>query len=429
VFTAKILFAGRTIEAMTRRPSIFRGDEPYTIHDRKAGDWAVGIIQERFWGMPSWARLVLLTNYVYWEGETYFVDGSRYAGLLTRLLPIVEGGIGCSRTKPAQDAMADLRMLRRPPAATETRLVGYVRGPEAFASGLTRPVKAPFAAGAQIHITGPGYPRTASTDSTGIYELDDLAPGDYTLQISIPDTQVEGLFNSDGLPAVIHLSSGGVVERNFELFWNGRIEGQVKDDSGKPAHAWVKLISADGSRVPGYVNSFEMTAKDGSFKFRKIPPGRYIVVVNPDGPGAEWPYDLQYYPLRLRPDEARVLELAAGQRLVGIDFRAPLLAERSSQVRVTWANGTAAAGASVCVAYEGGIDYESLAGGNCLKNTDQEGVAVIHTYGRSQVRVFANQFVNQGSEQGSDVIRSRPVQFAADQTPEKIGLVLNPTKH
>ena len=186
----------------------------------------------------------------------------------------------------------------------------------------------------------------------------------------------------------------------------------------------MKLERADGKQIPGYFNSFGRTAKDGSYKFRKIPPGRYLVVMNPYGPDSEWPYDLQYYPFGIRRDEARVFDVAAGQRLAGIDFRAPLLQDRLTQVRVTWANGTAAADASVCVTYEGGSDYVDLAGTNCVKRTDRDGLAVIHTCGRSQVRIFASQMVDRDDQRWFDVFRSLPLQSAADQTPDKTNLVL-----
>jgi hypothetical protein len=92
-------------------------------------------------------------------------------------------------------------------------------------------------------------------------------------------------------------------------------------------------------------------------------------------------------------------------------------------VRVKWANGTAAAGAHVCVAYENTDDYEALDGRNCIRDTDQNGLAVIHFYGRSQVRVFAEQY-----QPWPDRFRSQPVQSAADQTPNTINLVLTSAK-
>jgi hypothetical protein len=323
VFTAKILFAGRSIRGIIRPQSILRGDPADSIRDHGAGDWAIGMVEETFWGTPHWARFVLLTNNLYWEGETYFIDGRRDQGLLTQYLPVVGGGVSCSRTRPAQTAVVDLRLLRRPPAGG-TRIMGYVRGPGVFTSLRDRPAKAPFLAGIRIQVTGSAYTGTVVTDSTGVYELDDLAPGDYTLHLLTPDTQTVGFFEHEGSPAAIHLDPGGVVERNFDLFWDGRIEGLVKDTAGTPAHAWVELLSADGSSIPGYVRSTEITAADGSYKFHKIPPGRYLVLVNPHGPGSEAPHDRQYYPSGVRRDKARVFELAEGQRITGIDFTTPI---------------------------------------------------------------------------------------------------------
>ena len=424
VFTARVVFAARSIDALG---DVHNGLRPSGL-DRKVGDWAIGIVQERFWGMPHWTRLVLLTNYVYWERETYFVDGRRAEGLLTQFLPIVEGGIGCSRTKPLQDAIVDLRLLRRPPPPGGTRVMGYVRGPESFTPGIVRPREPAFIAGAKIEVTGPAWASSITTDSAGVYELDGLAPGDYTLQLSTPDTQTVGSFANDGSPAGIHLDNGGVVERNFELLWDGRIEGKVYDDSGTPARAWVMLLSADGRQIPGYVNFFEMTAKDGSYQFRRIPQGRYLVVVNPGGPDGERPYDIQYYPGAVRKEKAQVLELANGQRLGGISFRTPLLAERNTRVRVTGADGTAVAGAHVCVAYDNTDDYEALAGRHCIKDADQNGLAVIRTYGGSQVRIFAQQFVDRDDPRLPDRFHSQPVQYAADQIPNTVNLVLNSVK-
>jgi len=104
VFTARVIVVGRSFRALIGH---------HGIYDQHAGDWAVGVVQERFWGLPSWGpHLVLLTNFIYRRGETYFIDGARENGLLTRALPIVEAGIGCSRSRLAQDAVVDLHLLR-----------------------------------------------------------------------------------------------------------------------------------------------------------------------------------------------------------------------------------------------------------------------------------------------------------------------------
>ena len=422
VFTARVVFAARSLNALTDEDDFLRPPGP----DRAVGDWAIGIVEERFWGMPLWTHFVQLTNHVYWEGETYFVDGFRYEGFLTRFLPIVEGGAGgCTRTMPVQDAVVDLRLLRTPPPPGSARVMGYVRGPEIFTPGNVRPRKPAFVAGATLDVTGASWSGRITTDSGGLYQLDGLAPGDYTLRLLTPDTQTAGFFDNWGSPAVIHLDNGGVAERNFELFWNGRIEGTVSDDSGTPARVWVELLSADGMQLPGYAHHFEMTAKDGSYQFRKIPQGRYLVVVNRYGPRNESPHDIQYYPRAVRKENAQVLELAnKGQRLGGISFRTPRLAQRNTQVRVTWADGTAVAGTYVCVAYENTDAYEEPAGGDCI-NADQDGLAVIRTYGGSQVRISAKQYVDRDNRRLFDTVYSQPVQYGADQIPNTVHLVLN----
>jgi hypothetical protein len=97
----------------------------------------------------------------------------------------------------------------------------------------------------------------------------------------------------------------------------------------------MRMVSADGSNLPGNVNFFLQTNPDGFYQVKKIPPGRYIIMVNPDGPYDEWPYDVQYYRSASHAQDAQVLELGAGQQIKGIDFSVPRLTERTVQERVT----------------------------------------------------------------------------------------------
>ena len=108
VFTARVIYVGLSVHTWLQIRS-----NPNALHDDPIGEWAIGVVQERFWGVPSWEpHLVLLTNFIYRRGETYFIDGTRENGLLTGLLPIVDAQIGCSRSRLAQDAGVDLRLLR-----------------------------------------------------------------------------------------------------------------------------------------------------------------------------------------------------------------------------------------------------------------------------------------------------------------------------
>ena len=422
VFTARIVFVGRSIEALTRGTGL----RSLGVQERSVGDWAVGVVQERFWGLPSWGpHLVLLTNFIYWKGETYFIDGARANGLLTRVLLIVEARIGCSRSRPVQDAIVDLRVLRGGQRANGARLIGYVRRPEVFTGVFGRPPARTYATGARIEVTGTAGTITITTDQTGIYQLDGLPPGDYTLQLSVPDNQVGGFFESEGSPAKVHLNNDALVESNFDLFWNGRIEGRVQDDSGKPARVWVMLINADGKQLPGNVQFFLQTNLNGTYLINKIPAGRYRVLVDPNGPNDEWPYDIQYYPSALRPEDAKVLQLDQGQEIKGVDFTVRRLAEREVQVRITWPNGSPVTNAPVYVAYEHTKEYESLRDASDWKNTDQNGLAVIHLHGNSRVRLFGEQSLYNEKTKSQQSYYSHPVESDVGKVPDKIDLVLN----
>ena len=212
VFTARVIFVGRSVEALFGGSRGFLSSKPY---DPRVGDWAIGVVQEKFWGLPWTPRLVLLTNFIYWKGETYFVDGERSRGLLRERLPIIQGGVSCSRTRPVRDAVVDLRLLHEP-ASTGARLIGYVREPQKFVGGLVPPVPPKPAAGAKISVTGPAGARIIMTDASGVYEADDLPPGDYTLQLLAPNGHLEGRAQQIS-QAKVCLDDRGPVEQNFEL--------------------------------------------------------------------------------------------------------------------------------------------------------------------------------------------------------------------
>jgi hypothetical protein len=99
IFTARVVRVGRA-----------------TKDSRKdAGDWAVGVIRERFWGLRSWEPpLVFLTDGTFEVGQMYLIDGRRPEGALTRFLPIVKAG-PCSQSGLLVDRGVDLRVLEKGP--------------------------------------------------------------------------------------------------------------------------------------------------------------------------------------------------------------------------------------------------------------------------------------------------------------------------
>lgn len=170
------------------------------VSGRWAGDWAIGLVQERFWGLPSWEpHLVLITHGIFWEGEIYFISGLRADGLLTSFLPIVDTARCFGGAGPVVDASIYLRLLHRQPSQSEVRVIGYVRiarppsvvkktaenerdPNDVYNLVLDRARYTPLA-GARIRVAGSSEHKIVTTDQDGIYEMSDLPPDDYTLTL------------------------------------------------------------------------------------------------------------------------------------------------------------------------------------------------------------------------------------------------------
>jgi hypothetical protein len=158
----------------------------------------------------------MLTDNVYWQGEMYFIDGYRGSTLLNYFVPVVSAQYGCSRTRPIQSADLDLRILRHPPSEGAT-IIGYVRQPAPYHDILERPSATSYLSGAQIEVSGPDGMRTLTTDASGIYQLEGLPVGEYTVELEVPEGQTVGRYGYDGRVRKLRLKSEDLVEESFEL--------------------------------------------------------------------------------------------------------------------------------------------------------------------------------------------------------------------
>jgi hypothetical protein len=113
-----------------------------------------------------------------------------------------------------------------------------------------------------------GAPREADTGADGAYAIDDLDPGDATVEIS-----------ADGYAKVtrsVALSAGPPLQLDLGLpkaLPEGQVRGLVRDFSGKPLVASIRVEPA-GLEVKA--------AADGTFEVN-VPPGSYQVVIHAAG--------------------------------------------------------------------------------------------------------------------------------------------------
>ena len=145
----------------------------------------MAMVQKTYWGLPWWdQKIVLLTFFVrggsgFERGETYFVEGNRESGRLTRTLPIFE--IHCTRTDFLKDSEIDLRVLREGAPKNSIRIMGYTFR-QTSGQWPDRPKKD------KVGITTPSGEMVISSDEQGLYDLVGLPSGFYAVHEVDPET-------------------------------------------------------------------------------------------------------------------------------------------------------------------------------------------------------------------------------------------------
>jgi hypothetical protein len=417
------------------------------ISGRWAGNWAIGLVQERFWGLPWWSpSLVFLTTHVFWEGETYFIDGERDSRLVNRFLPIVEAG-PCTHTASVAEAGIELRVLREGPSPGGVRILGRVEDhlhqkellmettpvpdwcrmtkAEILASQeqrrysvLSEHRQEVYLPGARIRVAGSSASVIVTADHDGVFEAAGLPPDDYKLELlDVPAAQraVNRTVKKE------ELIEKNLVWQDLYLYWNGSIEGRIRDLPVGLAELELEIGRADGIITPDSWKT-SWTNDKGAFGFWSLPPGRYIVRINPNGPSDESPYAPQYYPFPGSREGAHVFEIAEGQHIRNVDFVLRRLDKRKLQVHVVWPDGRPADEADVHFAYEHTDQYDW--GGGYEAEADHNGIADVTVFSGPRIRVWAEQRIGDGL--GCPPARySAGVELDTGKLPPRLDLVVS----
>ena len=181
-------------------------------------------------------------------------------------------------------------------------------------------------------------------DADGLYSFYDLPSGQYQFAPDLPSgTTLSWFIGSDKPPVSFELNAHGCQERNIDVFASGSIQGRIIDSSNKLlSEAFAYIVSAEETALPKERQLYwESQGKDGFFKFVHIPPGRYLILVNPDNsqnPG--FPYRRTFYPSAHDRASAAIITLRGGEQIKNADIRLEQqFAPRHVTVRVTWADG------------------------------------------------------------------------------------------
>jgi hypothetical protein len=259
----------------------------------------------------------------------------------------------CTRTAPVAEAAEDLQYIAGLSSPGSKRSGGSVygavhkqvrepRGEEEDDEIKTIPV-----ARARVEIEGGGRSSAVETDAEGEYRVEGLAPGDYTVRLKLPET----LF-IHGPERKVSIAGSVCVGEWFSVEPNGRLVGRVFDSEGRPAAGVSLRLKAAGRkklRHHGYTTA-TATAPDGTYEFKGVPPGRYVIQMRFDGEGmyGGTPFPLIYHPNVSDREQAEVVEIGEGARVEGYDLRLPPRpAARTIEGTVTYPDGTPAAELSV----------------------------------------------------------------------------------
>jgi hypothetical protein len=182
------------------------------------------------------------------------------------------------------------------------------------------------------------------SDGDALYAFYNLPSGRYEFSPDLPEgTTLSWYIGSDDPLTPFELNAGGCQQRDIEVFPSGSIQGRVLDSSSKPLpHAFVYIVPAGQKVLPKERQLYWASqGKDSFFKFVHIPPGNYLILVNPDDEkNPKFPYRRTFYPGVRDRQLATTIAIRGGEQIKGADI--PLLPEfapRHLTVRVTWSDG------------------------------------------------------------------------------------------
>jgi hypothetical protein len=313
----------------------------------------------------------------------------------------------CTRTRSISEADPDLIYIRglskaKPGGTISGKVVRQLRNETGGSSG--QPL-----AGVKVTVDGP-QTAEAVTDVKGEFKIEGVHPGEYTVVPAAP----RGL-STRGPNQRVTVADRGCAVLHFWLESNARISGRVINPQGLPvAKAEVVLYEANKETYNGYVD-YAYAEEDGSYQFKLIPPGRYVLRMRYDGMTSQnRPFPVIFYPGSPDKSQARVFTIAEGETF-DLDIKVPPLpAEVEIRGQVVWPDSKPAATANVgYMAPKDSIFYG-------LK-VDQEGRFSFKTYDGLTLGISASLEVTKGKYASAN---AGPIVVGVNTEPIKLVLQL-----
>lgn len=270
-------------------------------------------------------------------GEMYLIeanvqkDGTASAGI-------------CGFTRRLDEAGGFLRVLRqRRDGKPVPSLVGQVARNDRDFNGQYGTLAPQPLANLLVRLKAGGKVYQTHADAKGLYAFYQLPSGKYQFAPDLPLGTTLSWSGSDGPQPHFELHAGACQVHDIQVFSSGSIQGRILDASGKPLlNAFVYIVPAGGTVLPKRRELYgELQGKEEFFKFVRIPPGEYLIVVNPDDSlDPKFPYRRTFFPGVDDRASAAIITIRGGEQIKDVDIRlVQQFAPRHLTARVTWADG------------------------------------------------------------------------------------------
>ena len=193
------------------------------------------------------------------------------------------------------------------------------------------------------------------TNSDGVYEFRGVGEGNYRVRAAFPVGPRE--WSSQGKPKehMVSIVEGVRCQTEpFSLTNSGTISGRVVTPDNLPLpsqHLALIPLDETGKELSSSLSASENSRPEtGTYYFRDVVPGRYLLAVNPrNKPGKTDPvYPLMYYPGVMNKEKATVIRVLNSREMTLDDFMLTRpLKERWFSGTILLADKTPAAGARV----------------------------------------------------------------------------------
>lgn len=328
---ADAVFTGQVTE-ITSEPlgSVTVGDQQYP----RTLVWAKFAIDERFKGVDSATVLVSPGE----EGSTCsarLVVGERYLVFAHRSSDDKRlSTSNCDPTGTLQDQAAALVYCRRVARdGKEPRVIGTLTDASPSPNQPMQTEERPVA-GVTVTLQAGGETYYSVTDRDGVFYIDDVPNGTYTVRIELPEEYRMLNFSAYGgddpseRASTIRVVVGSVCVVNAQVTRSGAVTGRFLDSIGKPlADLPLCLVPRDrlDSLNPSAIVAFATTEADGTFRIEPLPPGEYALLVN-------WPPmpKIDRVPMpdficadKADPSHPAVLAITPGRQIALGDLKAP----------------------------------------------------------------------------------------------------------